>query len=176
MVLLHQRGPHRRLGRAVLLGDQFLHRFQRRTDLFLAGAGDLGDCGPHRCHIEVCALLVDQVELVDQDAAGLGRQLGGPLQPGQHTQAFVGGLAAGRADQPGGHQQGEQIESVVDRPGLQAPGDHQQRRGPARLDQPVQGRRLAARPVLGQGLHPPYRHLRHRNPAQLESGQVVRPL
>ena len=176
VVLVDQRRPQRGLRRAVIVGDQFLDGVERGQHLFLGRPGLVGDRRPQCRRVQIGVRLGDQVELLHQHPPCLRQQPGGLLQLRQHRQPVAAGLASRRADQPRGHQQREQVERVVDRFGLQRPGHRHQGRRPPRLQQASQQRSLAARPVPGQGLHPPDRHLGDLDPPQLEPGDVIHPV
>jgi len=98
---------------------------------------------PQRSDIKPGAGVLGSGELVKQHPARAGDRLGGLLQPRQHRQPLPGRRAAGRAEQPGRHQQRQQVQRVIDRGRLQVPHHRDQRRGPLRLAQPRQRRSLA---------------------------------
>ena len=80
---------------------------------------------------------------VKQHPARAGDRLGRLLQPRQHRQPLLGRRPPSRAEQPGRHQQREQVQRVIDRGRLQVAHHRDQRRGPLRLPGPRQRRGLA---------------------------------
>jgi hypothetical protein len=108
---------HRRVRRAVIVGHELFNQIDRADN----------DCPrrdslhrrPQRSDIKPGAGVLGSGELVKQHPARAGDRLGGLLQPRQHRQPLPGRRAAGRAEQPGRHQQRQQVQRVIDRGRLQ---------------------------------------------------------
>jgi len=83
---------------------------------------------------------------------------GGLGQLGMAAHRLLVGLPVRLAEQLGGHQQVEQLQGVIDRPGLQLHHRGQQRRQPPLRRMPLQQGRLAGHAVAGQLDQPPLRH------------------
>ena len=137
---------HRRFRRAVIVGHELFNQIDRVDNDY--PRRDSLHRRPQRSDIKPGAGVLGSGELVKQHPARAGDRLGGLLQPRQHRQPLLGRRAAGRSEQPGRHQQRQQVQRVIDRGGLQAgsraaPAARDPRSGSLRPEPRTRGPRLS---------------------------------
>lgn len=173
-VAVGQRDPHRGVGRQVVVGHQLLDH--RHRAVHLIPRGDPLDSGPCRGDVEPGVGEGSGVQRPHELAVDPGQRPRRPRQTRQPPQPFAVRRPPRRIDQPGGHQQREQVQCVVDGDRIKVACHRQQCRGPPRLGQPLQRRRLARQPVPGQQRHPVRRHHRAVHPSHAQTSQLSRPV
>ena len=99
--------------------------------------------------------------------------LGSLLERRQERWPLLRQRAPCRTEQPGRHQQREQVQGVIDRSRLQVPRHRHQSRGPLRFAKPRQGRGLAAQPDPSQHLQPVGRDIGHVDPASTQARHLL---
>ena len=159
----HQRPPPLGVGVLVRGGGHLAQVGHGRPDI---GLGDgLLDCPPDGSGGQRCS----RIDQTKECLHGHRQPPRVPAHVGVAAQGLLPGLAPGPGEQVRGHHQVEDLQGVVDRPGVQVPKCGHEDGHLAGMAVTPQGGRLGGHPVAGQLQEPAWRHLRHRDVPEPES-------
>jgi hypothetical protein len=148
------RGPHLGVGVGAWRRHHVRHCVDRLAQL--AAGDDCLDRFPHLPQRQLLAYFGD----LEQHLHRGGQPCRVPGQPGMPAGPLLVGGCLGLAEQLGCHQQVQQLQAVVDRPGLQVGDGRQQRGQPSLGAVPAQCLGARRHPVPGKVHHPAVRHVR----------------